>query len=206
LKHCLETYEVTLYAYALMPNLGSSYPGYVDERRAEEFVNADVLRLFGEGMKAARRRYRAYVLACLEQDDEELKRCLGQSRYGVGDEEYVKGLERELRGRRSGDERDRDVAYPRERIDVERIEGIVAREYGVAAERLQAGGRWKGGAKAKVAVMELACRLSGLTQRDIGHRYGGVTSQAVTMARKRVKDVLGAGEVERLVQLVRDAQ
>ena len=181
----------------------SSYGGYVDGKREEEWVSYEVLREFGSGLDEARRRYRGYVLACLEKDDEELKRCLGQSGYGIGDEEYVKRLEREMREGRSGEERDRDVAYPLERIGAERIEAVVAREYGVPVERLRAGGRERGMSKAKTVVMELACRLSGWTQREIGRRYGGVSSQAVTMARKRVKGLFGEQEVERLAELIR---
>jgi len=95
------------------------------------------------------------------------------------------------------------VAYPPERIGVERIEAAVAREVGVPVERLRAGGRERGMSKAKTAVKELACRLSGLTQRELGQRYGGVSSQAVTMARKRVTSLLGEQEVKRLAELVR---
>jgi len=36
----------------------------------------------------------------------------------------------------------------------------------------------------------LASRLSGLTQREIGEYYGGVSSQAVSAARKRAKELV----------------
>lgn len=189
---------------ALLERAGwSSYPGYVKGDRQEEFVNYAVLKLFGEGKAEARRRYRGYVQACLEEDDEELKRSLMRSGHGIGDEEYVEALERELRQRRIGEDGDRDVAYPREQVGLERIERVVAETCGVPEVELTETGRRFGTAKAKTLAMEVACRLSGLTQREIGRRYGGISTQAVSMARKRAKVLFGVGEVDRLVEKIR---
>ena len=165
----------------------SSYAGYVDERRREEFVCYDVLRALDTDRREAGLRYRAYVLACLEKNDEELRRLLDRSAYGIGDEAYVEALERELRERRSGEARDRDVAYPKERVALERIDAVVARAYGMEPEALHGHGRRKGVGTGKAVAIELACRLSGLTQRDIGAQYGGISSQAVSVMRTRAR-------------------
>jgi hypothetical protein len=182
----------------------SSYGGYADERRREDIVSYDVLKAFGEDPRQARRRYRAYLLACLMEDDRELRRLLDRSGYAIGDEEYVEALERELRGRKSGVARDRDVAYPGERASLDRIDEVVAREYGTAAEALRGHGHRKGVGTAKVAAIELACRLSGLTQREIGTRYGEISSQAVSLARKRAKFMVPSEALARLVAVIRE--
>jgi REP element-mobilizing transposase RayT len=183
----------------------SSYRGYVEEGRQEETVCYDVLKQFGEGDREARRRYRGYVLACMDEDDEALKRSLMRSGHGIGDEAYVAALERELRERQRGEDQDRDVAYPREQVGLERIERVVANACGVAVEALREPGRRAGAVRAKTLAMEVACRLSGLTQREIGKRYGGISTQAVSMARKRARVVFKAGEVDRLVDKIRAA-
>jgi hypothetical protein len=55
-----------------------------------------------------------------------------------------------------------------------------------------------------MVALELACRLSGLTQREIGTRYGGISSQAVSIARKRGRSLLSAEDVVRLADAIRE--
>jgi putative transposase len=190
-RACLEDYRWT------------SYSGYGDVRRCEDFVCYDVLKAFDANPRTARRRYRAYVMACLMKDDSELKNMLTRSGHGIGDEEYVAALERELRDRKSGSARDRDVAYPGEHISLDRIDEVVAREFGTTVEALRGHGHHKGAGTAKVAALELACRLSGLTQREIGTCHGGISSQAVSLARKRGRSLLPAADVIRLADAIR---
>ena len=101
-----------------------------------------------------------------------------------------------------GGAQDRDVAYPDERIACERVDEVVARELGTMVESLNAHGRTKGAGVAKLAAIELSCRLSGLTQREIGRHYGGISSQAVSLARKRAKSLVSADELARLVATI----
>jgi len=181
----------------------SSYGGYRDKRRGEAFVNYGILKTLEADPQRARQRYRAYVQGCLMEDDSELRRLLDRSSYGIGDEEYVDGLEEEIRGRKSGAARDRDVSYPGERIPLGRIDDLVATEYVTEVEALKAHGRRKKTGTAKLAAIELACRLSGMTQREIGEYYGGVSSQAVSAARKRAKALVPRETLARLAALAR---
>lgn len=182
----------------------SSYGGYRDGRLSEAFVCYDVLKGFDENPRVARRRYKAYVQQCLVAEDRELRRLLECSSHGIGDEEYVESLEAELRERKSGLDRDRDVSYPVERISFDRIDAVVAREFGVEVEGLSAHGRCKGVGVAKMAGIELACRLSGMTQREIGEHYGGMSSQAVSKSRKRAKLMIPPDTVTRLAKRIRE--
>jgi REP element-mobilizing transposase RayT len=180
----------------------SSYGGYVDERHIEDFVCYGVLKALDENQRRARGRYRNYLMTCLMEDDSELRRAFERSGHGIGDEEYIETLEQELRQRKSGTIRDRDVAYPDERVPVARIDEVVAREYRTVVEALKVHGRNKGTGTAKVAAIELACRLSGITQRDVGAYYGGISSQAVSLARKRAKVMLPADTLARLANII----
>ena len=47
----------------------SSYSGYVTAEKVQEFVNYDVLKEFGRDQATARRQYRAFVEACVLEDD-----------------------------------------------------------------------------------------------------------------------------------------
>jgi hypothetical protein len=61
----------------------------------------------------------------------------------------------------------------------------VAADFHVAPEQFQMHGH-RGGL-AKFAAVELACRLTGLTQRDVGQRYGNVTCAAVSIIRRKIR-------------------
>jgi len=71
-------------------------------------------------------------------------------------------------------------------VDLERISRIVAEQYGIDPGALQHHGRRAG--EAKALALELACRHTGLNQREIGRHYGNITSMAVCMARRRFRE------------------
>jgi putative transposase len=148
----------------------SSYRGYVSAARAEEFVRYDVLREYGRDLSAARRQYRAYVRACLTEDDTPMLAAMAASRYAIGGAAFVERTEARIEERRSGRLQDRDLDLPRWTVPPEEIDAMVARHYGIEVAVLSAHGHRAGPAKA-VAV-ELAARLAGMGSRAIGVRYG----------------------------------
>ena len=88
-------------------------------------------------------------------------------------------------GRRAAAQ-DRDVALPRVTIGIQRVDQAVAAHYGVKAEDartcLACGGA------AKFVAVELSCRLTGITQREIGAHYGDITSAGVSNIRRRLRN------------------
>lgn len=148
----------------------SSYRGYASAAFAEEFVNYDVLREYGDDPAASRRHYRAYVHACLMDDDLPLLEAMAASRYAIGGPSFIERAEIRIEKRRSGRFQDRDLDLPRWTVPVEEIDAAVARHYRVEPAILASHGHRAGPAKA-VAV-DLAARLSGLSGRQIGRHYG----------------------------------
>jgi REP element-mobilizing transposase RayT len=184
----------------------SSYAGYVRKNAAEDWICYEVLRQFGAREADARRHYRAYLHAGLTEDDRSLRRVLHASRYAIGSADYVRRVEVRLRQQRTGTPRDRDVSFPRPTVDLETIDAAVARAFGVQPAELRRHGRHAG--EAKAVAMELACRLTELNQRQIGTHYGGITSMAVCMSRRRFRETADpkyanvrrrCGEIQRLL-------
>lgn len=134
----------------------------------------------------ARRHYRAYVEACLTDDDRPLQEVMRAGRYAVGSEAFVRKIEKTLKQARTGRPADRDLDLPRQRVNLELISQVVAEAFGVDVGLLTQHGRRAGPAKA--VALELACRLTELNQRAIGEHYGQITSMAVCMARRRLKE------------------
>ena len=163
----------------------SSYPGYVSATHVADFVCFDLLKDYGRSWTAARHNYRAYAHACVLKDDQPLLNAMKANRYAIGGSEFIDQTERRLERRRSGRLQDADVALPRLTVDIKRIDGVVAAQFGVAPADLKTHGNRTG--PAKLAAMELACRLTGWTQRAIGAYYGGISCAAVSVARRKVR-------------------
>jgi len=163
----------------------SSYPGYVNAKKVQEFVSYDVLKEYAEDPAAARRQYRAYTHAYLLEDDAPIRAMMAASRYAIGDAHFADRMEERVEMRRSGRVQDEDLALPRWTVPLDEIDAAVARHYGIDVQDLQAHGHHAG--EAKVLAVELACRLTGLTQRAIGGHYGRISSSAVCAIHRKVR-------------------
>ncbi len=164
----------------------STYPGYVTKRGVLDFVCYDVLREYGSTLAAARRRYRAYTRACVMEDDRPIFDAMRASRYAIGDKTFIDRTEKRLDPRRTGRAQDKDLALPAAvTVPIDTVDAYVARHYRIDAAALTEHGHHAGPAKA-VAV-ELACRLTGLSGRDVGIHYGGISASAVSNIRHRLR-------------------
>jgi len=161
----------------------SSYGGYAAARKALEFVNYDVLQEYGRDLAAARRQYRAYVQACLLEDDAPLREAMSANRYAIGGWGFIERTEERIERRRSGRLQDGDLDLPRRVVSLDEIDEAVARHYRIAPGLLSAHGRRAGCAKS--VAMELAAQLADLSGRAVGEHYG-VCANAVVANRRRL--------------------
>jgi putative transposase len=164
----------------------SSYPGYVDGNQTLEFVCYDILKMHSTRLAAARRQYRAYSHACLAGEDRTILDVLEASPYAIGSTAFVEETERRLDGFRTGRSQDEDIALPRIVYPIEEIDAAVAGHYEMELDDLKRHGHASG--LAKFLAVELACRLTGQTQREIGEHYGGITSAAVSAIRRKIRE------------------
>jgi REP-associated tyrosine transposase len=164
----------------------SSYSGYVKAAAEEPWICYGPRKIFATSDVAARRHYRAYVRACVMEDDGPLLDAMRASRHAIGSRQFAEEIEREFKQRRTGQPTDRDVELPREQVDPRLISRVVAAAYGIDPAVLRQHGRRAG--EAKAVALELACRHTGLNQRQIGQHYGKITSMAVCMARRRFRE------------------
>jgi len=174
----------------------SSYPRYVAKKHAKDFVCYDVLKEYARTMAAARRRYRAYTHACVLEDDGPIVDAMRASHFAIGDESFVEETKKRLQKRRTGTARDQDLALPRVTVDIETVDACVAGHYRIRPEDLFEHGHRAGAAK--FVAVELACRLTGMTGRAVGAHYGGISSAAVSVIRRNVRE--GKYDVAQVVQ------
>jgi cysteine synthase len=151
-----------------------------------------VLKEFAREKAAARRLYRAFVEQHLLDNDAAMLAVMSASRYAIGDDRFVERTEAGIERRRTGGDADRDLALPRRVLPIDAIDEAVARHFQVAREELARHGRSVGAAK--IVAVELACRLTELSQRTIGRHYGGIGPAAVSTIHRKVRD--GRHDVE----------
>ncbi len=183
----------------------SSYPGYVAKRNAQDFVCYDVLREHGSSLATARRNYRAYVRACVTEDDQPLLDTMQASRYAIGVDSFIEHTKKRLGELRTGRVQDKDLALPTPAIDIHTVDGYVAGYYRIVVADLKEHGHRVGPAKA--AAIEVACRLTDLSGRAVGMHYGGISASAVSNIRRKVRkgwgDVLPV--VDQLLSMINKA-
>jgi len=78
------------------------------------------------------------------------------------------------------------LALPRRVLPIAVIDEAVSQYFQIAPEELARHGRSVGAAK--IVAVELACRLTELSQRAIGKHYGGIGSAAVSTIHRKVRD------------------
>jgi REP element-mobilizing transposase RayT len=179
----------------------SSYPGYVSAARAVPWVDYCVLKNYGRSWREARQHYRRFTETMVMNTDESLHQVMTANSYAVGDEPFVRSVEDEFKALRKGTDQDRDLALPKGSIELENLDQLVAQAYGVAPDSLKCHGHTA--KEAKMAAVEIAARLSGLTQREIGRHYGGISSSAVAMIRRKVR--IGSPAVRAQIAKLTDA-
>ncbi len=170
----------------------SSYGGYVEGKKEEEGVDYRWRELAGGRNEAEeRRRYRRYVEGFVVQDDDRLKAVLDRSAHAVGKEEYVAGVERDLKEGRTHARVVHDVSWPAEEgVSLESVDKAVCRVLKCAPGLLRKHGRTAGVAKS--LAIEAACRLSGKWQREVGEHYGGLSGAAVAQQRRKLAQAMAA--------------
>jgi REP element-mobilizing transposase RayT len=168
----------------------SSLPGYLGRDSADMPVDYRWRRLLEPRQeRGARAAYARYLRAMLDGDDAVLLEAMKASRYAVGDEAFRQEVAQWVRGQAGEWAEPSDVDVPVEpSVPLERIAAAVAEAYGVSVEALRCARTRVGVARG--VLIELACTLGGLTQRDVARRLGTMTEHGVGKQRGLVRAAL----------------
>lgn len=109
-----------------------------------------------------------------------------KSRYAIGDERFRAAAETELRNKRTERAEMGDIVWPEDRPpSVAEVAEVVMAELGVTLAELRFHGHRMG--QRKALAVELCCRLSGATQREVGRYFKYGSEASVGKARQRVQ-------------------
>lgn len=174
-----------LYAYRW-----SSLPGYTDGASVEPMIDYRWLALNGgRTQQGCRRAYRRYIESFISTNDDEFISVMGAERYAIGDQEFVEQVASDLLDVRVDKGVYGDIRWPTGRhVPVERIAGIVAEAFKLDVSDLQ--GQGYAARLPKKVALELACRHSGQSQRQIGVYFGYRGNGSVNKQRQRLRESL----------------
>ena len=170
----------------------SSYRAYTGQPLG---FDLDVSRTWLEIMKRKSLRgqisaYRKYVEGCISKTDDEISNALDANRYAIGDEKFVEQVESDLREVKVNKGVYGDIKWSAgKKISLSDISEAVAKDFGFDAAALLT--RAKDVRTARKFALELSCRYSGQSQRQIGEYYGYRGNGSVLKQRKRLKELCG---------------
>jgi putative transposase len=160
---------------------------YLSSRGAPDWLAwEDVLREHGRTLRAARRRYRAFLAEGIASPPRSPLRDVVASTL-LGSPAFIARMREWLEGRVP----DREVPAERalrQRVSSEEIEAAVCEVFGVPVEQLHVRGRW--GNEARAMAIHLCRRWTALSLAAIGDRFGGVGYAAVSRTARHTAERL----------------
>lgn len=162
----------------------SSYRSFVYRARTPEWLQTGfVLRQFGRTRSTARAAYRRFVEgASGKAMDVRIARSLREG-TALGRDSFLDGIERSIK-RETLPGRWR----PPPRLEIDVVLEAVSASFRIPVKSLLERGRK--GNLARDLAMYLSSRRCGLSAREIGARFGGIGSTAVSMRCRAVREVL----------------
>jgi hypothetical protein len=162
----------------------SSYPGYIGRRRKERWMRYDeVLSQFSKDRREAERKYIGYIREAIKKETgTPLKDIYGQ--VILGGEGFVESIKGMLKGKGLSQEvvaRNKLKEHP----TVGEIVEAVTRAFGVNRGAILETGDKEN--RVRKVALYIAHQYSGLSNEEIGMRFGGIHYSAVSKAAARVR-------------------
>ena len=162
----------------------SSYRSYIGRTPPEDLIDYRWLKLMGRSsLKANQRAYQRYIEGLLTDEDDILLSAMKASRYAIGDDRFRNETEEGVLGVRLHKADDGDIAWPEaDRVPLEAVLATVAAHFKVSEDDLRFHGRRLGMIKA--VAIDLCCRFSDETQRQVAKAFGYRDSSSVGKRRQ----------------------
>lgn len=162
----------------------SSYRSFVDRARIPEWLQTGlVLSRFGRLRGAAQDAYRRFVEGTPEEaPDAHIARCLREGDV-LGGKSFLDSL-----GKILGPEGRPSRRQPSPRLTVDTVLEAVSASFNIPVDALLEKGRKRN--LARDLAIFLVCRRCGLSGREIGTHFGGISPAAVSMRSRAIREEL----------------
>jgi len=145
----------------------SSYPSYIGQRKALDFVDyAPMLAEMGGKRSERPRRYRAFVESGLARSDEEFKEALEASPRSIGSDGFRAWVDEHYQKLVAGHGRAEDVSFRRvtEPLSAGTVLETLAKVFAVEVNAFR---RRRRNSPLRPVAAHCLCRYAGLTQREV---------------------------------------
>jgi REP element-mobilizing transposase RayT len=162
----------------------SSYFAYISKERNPQFLETDrLLSNFGERKKEAKRHYKAFVEDANIRIFENPHKQLTEG-FILGDSDFVNWIRETFLSGRNDEKEVPQLRKLKPKIQLKNVVKAVCEEFACSEERIIKKGRKKN--KAREVAIHLSRDLSGMSCKDIGLYFGGVSGALITIMSNRI--------------------
>ena len=183
----------------------SSYPSYVGQRKALEFVDyGPMLAQMGGKEEERKRRYRGFVESGLADSDEEFKEALQASPRSIGSDGFRVWVDKQYQKLVAGHRRPDDVSFRRmtEPLSSQIVLDVLC---DVLAVEVDAFRQRRRNSLLRAVAAHCLCRYGGLTQRDAASILNVGSGAAIShQLRKLAAELPKDRKLRRLVKTAED--
>ena len=167
----------------------SSYSAFIGKIKAPEFLEINwLLSNFGKSKKEVKRNFKDFVEGV---DIETIENPNMQVTEGfiLGDSDFVDWVKDTFLSGRQGEKEIPQLKKLKPRVQLETVVNAVCEEYGCSKEQIIKKGRKKN--KAREVAIYIARNVSGMSCKNLGEYFGGVSGALITMMHNRIAEESG---------------
>lgn len=162
----------------------SSYGAFIGENKALRFLETSwLMSNFGRTKKEANRNYQDFVekvdVKALENPSKQVT-----GGFLLGDADFVNWVKETFLSERNDEKEIPQLKKLKPKVSLEKVVQAVTQEFNCSPERIIAKGRKKN--KAREVALYIARDMSGMSCRDLGDYFGGVSGALITIMHKRI--------------------
>ncbi len=164
----------------------SSYSAFIGKQKSPKFLKTDwLLSIFGSNPKEARKNYKEFIegadINTLKDPGKQL-----EGGFILGDTDFVNWVKDTFLSRRDDEKEIPQLKKLKPRVAPETIVDQVSKAFNSEAEKIRKKGLKRN--KAREVAIYLSRDLGGISCRDLGVFFGGVSGALITMMEKRIAE------------------
>ena len=167
----------------------SSYSAFIGKIKAPQFLEINwLLSNFGKSKKQAKKNYKDFVGGVDIKTVENPNRRVTEG-FILGDSDFVSWIKDNFLSGRKDEKEIPQLKKLKPRVPLETVLKAVCAEFGCNDEQIKTKGRKKN--KAREVAIYLARDVTGISCKDLGEYFGGVSGALITMVQNRIADESG---------------
>ena len=164
----------------------SSYGAFIGKNKAPRFLETSwLLSNFGKTKKEGKRNYQDFVekvdVKALENPSKQVT-----GGFLLGDADFVNWVKETFLSGRNDEKEIPQLKKLKPKVSLEKVLEAVTQEFNCSQDRIIAKGRKKN--KAREVALYIARDMSGMSCKDLGEYFGGVSGALITIMHKRIVD------------------